>query len=599
MIKIELYKGIRNQLLNLVYTKEDNTTDKIKTVALWRNQLARESEEIPFLYPAVFIEFLESSYMESSSKIYQTVEMTVRLHICFESYLTEDLDILNLTNKVFSTLQLKQFETYGLLKRRSEDQNFDHPNVQDYIQDYDVSLGKDYGAEPTFAEAEIDNLILQIEIEGQDYPPSIIENPIISGATSLGSLLTCTQGYWNGTLPLTYTYQWKRNGVNITGATSSTYTIVIADSSANITCQVTATNIIGTASASSNTITAQAFNAPANTIAPVISGTIQENQVITCSTGTWTGYAPITYTYQWKKNNVNIVGATSSSYTVVSGDVGQSIKCTVTATNIVGANSTDSNVVVPISALDPNALAFITTAGITNPTQQAAINTLVLDLKNANIWSKMLGIYPLVGGTASSHAWNLKDTTKLKMRWVGGITHSSNGVTGNGTNSYGQPDTVGTTGINATNNSPLTATNYGITSYQRNTSVEYCAQLGFGYTTGYVHHSYGGGTTNVFRGITASPDNATDPNTTGLVQMYGGSGVGSGFINGTKKVTGTGGQLPSTGLGTFLWFVGCNGTGYSNRNYAFFTVSEYLTDAQASNLYTIIQAFQTTLGRQV
>jgi hypothetical protein len=242
---------------------------------------------------------------------------------------------------------------------------------------------------------------------------------------------------------------------------------------------------------------------------------------------------------------------------------------------------------------------FLKAAGITDATITSAVKTLVRGLQADGLWSKMLGIYPLVGGTASSHAWNLKDTTKLKMRWVGGMTHNSNGVTGNGTNSYGQPDVVGTTGINATNYSPLTATNYGITSYQRNTSVEYVGQLGFGYTTGYIHHSYGGGTTSYFRGITASPDNATDSNTTGLVQMYGGSGVGSGFINGTKKVTGTGGQLPSTGLGTFLWFVGSNGTGYSNRNFAFFTVSEYLTDTQASNLYTRIQTFQTTLNRQV
>lgn len=242
---------------------------------------------------------------------------------------------------------------------------------------------------------------------------------------------------------------------------------------------------------------------------------------------------------------------------------------------------------------------FLSAAGITDPTITSAVYTLVNDLNGYGLWSKMLGIYPLVGGTASSHSWNLKDTTKLKMRWVGGMTHDSNGVTGNGANSYGQPDITGVTGINATNYPPLTATNYGISIYQRNTSAEYVQQVGFGYANGYLHASYGGGTTNYFRGITASPDNATNPNKTGLFHMYGGSGVGSGIVNGTKIVTGTGGQLPNTALGTFLWFAGNNGGGYSNRNFAFFTVSEYLNDTEAANLYTSIQKFQTTLNRFV
>ena len=42
--------------------------------------------------------------------------------------------------------------------------------------------------------------------------------------------------------------------------------------------------------------------------------------------------------------------------------------------------------------VDPDAQAFITAASITDPTQQAAINTLVVDLKGYNIWSKMKAI---------------------------------------------------------------------------------------------------------------------------------------------------------------------------------------------------------------
>lgn len=47
--------------------------------------------------------------------------------------------------------------------------------------------------------------------------------------------------------------------------------------------------------------------------------------------------------------------------------------------------------------VDPDAQAFITAASITDPTQQSAINQLVVDLKGYNVWTKMKAIYPFVG----------------------------------------------------------------------------------------------------------------------------------------------------------------------------------------------------------
>ena len=89
---------------------------------------------------------------------------------------------------------------------------------------------------------------------------------------------------------------------------------------------------------------------PVNTVAPAITGTAQEGQILTCSTGTWTGTPTITYTYQWKRNGSNIGSATNSTYTLVTADVGQNIKCTVTATNGAGSVNADSNTVIPIAA---------------------------------------------------------------------------------------------------------------------------------------------------------------------------------------------------------------------------------------------------------
>jgi hypothetical protein len=74
--------------------------------------------------------------------------------------------------------------------------------------------------------------------------------PVISGTTSVGSVLTTTNGAWTNS-PTSYTYQWKRVATNI-GTNANTYTLVQADAAQDITCVVTATNAGGSANATSN-----------------------------------------------------------------------------------------------------------------------------------------------------------------------------------------------------------------------------------------------------------------------------------------------------------------------------------------------------------
>jgi hypothetical protein len=92
------------------------------------------------------------------------------------------------------------------------------------------------------------------------------------------------------------------------------------------------------------------------------------------------------------------------------------------------------------SVSDADAQAFITAAGITDNTQKTAINTLVLSLKANNIWQKFKAIYPFVGGTATTHKFNLinpADTNAAyRLTFTGGWTHSSTGALPNGTNAY-------------------------------------------------------------------------------------------------------------------------------------------------------------------
>lgn len=82
--------------------------------------------------------------------------------------------------------------------------------------------------------------------------PSVPTNtvlPAISGSAAVGQVLTALEGVWTG--HPSFTYQWKRDGVNIGAATAKTYTVVEADEGAAITVTVTGTNTAGTASATS------------------------------------------------------------------------------------------------------------------------------------------------------------------------------------------------------------------------------------------------------------------------------------------------------------------------------------------------------------
>jgi hypothetical protein len=75
--------------------------------------------------------------------------------------------------------------------------------------------------------------------------------PVISGTAQVGQTLTTTNGTWTGTPAPTFTRQWKAAGVDIAGATATTYVPVSGDVGKVITCAVTGTNTAGNAVATS------------------------------------------------------------------------------------------------------------------------------------------------------------------------------------------------------------------------------------------------------------------------------------------------------------------------------------------------------------
>jgi hypothetical protein len=249
---------------------------------------------------------------------------------------------------------------------------------------------------------------------------------------------------------------------------------------------------------------------------------------------------------------------------------------------------------------DPDAQAFITAAAITDPTQQLAIDNLVKGLKSDNIWTKMKAIYPFVGGTASTHKWNLKDPRDLdaayRLVFNGGWTHSSTGATPNGTNGYADtfynPSLSGQ--LNSAHVSYYSRTNSNGTEVEIGverpiTNFQLLEIRTAGLTYFYMNQSSGLG--------------VADANSLGYyIGNRTASNVVNGFKNGTKinNATTASNQLPNAKMYLAAYNQSNNtAAAFSTKQSAFASIGDGLTDTEAANLYTRVQAYQTALSRQV
>jgi type II secretory pathway pseudopilin PulG len=195
-------------------------------------------------------------------------------------------------------------------------------------------------------------------------PPVNTVLPGITGTTADGQTLTATQGTWTGTAPISYAYQWQRctgaSCSNISGATGSTYVLTSTDVGKTLQVAVKATNSDGTATATSANTGTVTGTAPSASVNPSISGNPGVGQVLTAAKGTWSGTAPITYAYQWQRCSgtcSNISGATGTTYTLVSADLGKTIQVIVTASNVAGNTPVPSAATATVVQVPANTTA--------------------------------------------------------------------------------------------------------------------------------------------------------------------------------------------------------------------------------------------------
>jgi hypothetical protein len=256
---------------------------------------------------------------------------------------------------------------------------------------------------------------------------------------------------------------------------------------------------------------------------------------------------------------------------------------------------------------DADAQAFITAAAITDSTQQSAIDTLVVDLKGYGVWTKMKAIYPFVGGTSSTHKWNLKDPRDLdaafRLVFTGGWTHSSNGALPNGTNGYADTFLVPNTSLTS---SSTHLSYYSRTNVTNNTGLEFGAwQTSYAYGIEFaIYRNVGNKTYAIINsgGGATILATATTPTTGFYIINRAANNNAKIFKNNTTIATNTN-SYTTTRTTSKLYLAASNDFGtaaaFANKQCAFASIGDGLTDTEAANFYTAVQAYQTTLSRNV
>jgi len=252
---------------------------------------------------------------------------------------------------------------------------------------------------------------------------------------------------------------------------------------------------------------------------------------------------------------------------------------------------------------DQNLINFLNATGITNTNTIDALDSLVSSLKFNNIWDKLYALYPFVGGTQQTNKYNLIDTGSYLLAFTGSWVYNADGVSGNGTNTYA--DTSFTPQSSVSN----FVTNGSLGIYTRTDTTSSGYDMGCEVGTTPVRRVYliSKNTANKSSfDISENPISSTaDQNGAGFfVANISGSGTNNQkiFRNGTSIANQT--NVLTETVTTPL-FIGANNNrnlganAYVSESFSLASMGKGLTDSEASTYYTLVQNFQTTLGRQV
>ena len=262
--------------------------------------------------------------------------------------------------------------------------------------------------------------------------------PTISGEAQVGETLTAsTSGIADadGLDNATYSYQWIRSDsgtdTDISNATGSTYTLVDADRGKTVKVRVSFTDDEGNEESLTSGATAAVAARPNNpaTGAPTISGTAQVGETLTASTqgiADEDGLDNATFSHQWVADTQDIAGATGSTYTLVAGDEGKTVRVRVSFTDDEGnAESLTSTATAQVAGLPPEPL----TASLeSTPSTHDGSTTFTFGLRfseELDLSYKTLRdhAFEVTGGTVTKAR---RVTQGSNLRWEIHVTPNSN-----------------------------------------------------------------------------------------------------------------------------------------------------------------------------
>ncbi len=250
---------------------------------------------------------------------------------------------------------------------------------------------------------------------------------------------------------------------------------------------------------------------------------------------------------------------------------------------------------------DAAVIAFLAATGISDSTIENALCTLVAAAKANGWWTLCNAIYPMVGGTSTTCAYNLRDTSLYQISFNGGgWSFASTGATPNGSTSYGD------TGLDPTG--VLTEDDTHMSYYSRSNTSNDAVDIG----------AASGGINRMQLQIRYTDDNMYSAMYTAAQEISSSNTDGRGcfmtsrininshsqYKNGVNQVTNTvadTGGLPGSRniyVGALNSIAG-GPSNFSNKECAFATIGAGISDAVAATMYTDIQAFQTALSRNV
>jgi hypothetical protein len=292
---------------------------------------------------------------------------------------------------------------------------------------------------------------------------------------------------------------------------------------------------------------------------------------------------------------INFVQKVQASLLTSSSVTGNIIIPKLVQASLTGAGTTAANLTVG-GAFDADAQAFfnrVTTAGGTlTTTEQNAVNTLVLALKANGTWTKMKAIYPMVGASAAACAQNLKSAS-FTGTFSSGWTFANTGVTPNGTSSFMDTNLKSSLelSLNSAHISIYSRTNIdglfcdiGASNGDQSDTSIFSKYLNFLYPR---IHSVNNGVENL---ISSQGLFISNRITSSEIRAF--------QNNVLKTIANNSNQQPNINFTIAALNRPIIGF-FSPRQCAFASIGNGLTDTEAGNFYTAVQAFQTTLNRQV